>query len=76
MAGDLKSAITSCNAAIHTYSKVNLLYQDYFNIYQERTHEFVQGGAQIFFSFQWGAQHSLGPENPMKSIDFTGPGGA
>jgi len=22
-----------------------------------------------------GAKHPLGPENPLKSIDFTGPGG-
>ena len=22
-----------------------------------------------------GAQHPFGPENPLKSIDFTGPGG-
>ena len=33
------------------------------------------GGAYIFFSFQGGAQHLLGPENPLKSIDFTDPGG-
>ena len=34
--------------------------------------------ASIFFSFQRGgagAQHPLGHENPLKSIDFTGPGG-
>ena len=41
--------------------------------HQGRIQEFVQGGAYIFFSFQWGAQHPLGPENPLKSIDFTGP---
>ena len=23
----------------------------------------------------WGAQHQLGPENPLRSIDFFGPGG-
>ena len=28
------------------------------------------GGAYIFF-FPGGAQHPLGPENPLKSIDFT-----
>ena len=32
-----------------------------------------QGRIQEFF--QGGAQHPLGPENPLKSIDFTGPGG-
>jgi len=31
-------------------------------------------GAYIF-SFQGGAQHPLGHENLLKSIDFTGPGG-
>ena len=36
--------------------------------------EFVQGVAYIFLSFQGGgAQHPLGPEIPLKSIDFTGP---
>ena len=30
---------------------------------------FVQGGLKFFVSFP------LGPENPLKSIDFTGPGG-
>ena len=35
-----------------------------------------RGGLKFFFSFQGGAQHPLGPENPLKSIDFTGPGGA
>jgi len=29
-----------------------------------------------FFLSREGAQHSLGPENPLKSIDFTGPGRA
>jgi len=28
-----------------------------------------------FFSFQGGARYPLGYENPLKSIDFTGPGG-
>jgi len=38
--------------------------------------EICPGGLKIFFSFQGGgAQHPLGPENPLKSIDFTGPGG-
>ena len=32
-------------------------------------------GVLIFFSFQGEAQHPLGPENPLKSINFTGPGG-
>jgi len=33
------------------------------------------GGAKIFFSSQeGGAQCPLGPENPLKSIDFVGPG--
>jgi len=43
---------------------------------QGRIQEFVQG-LLIFLSFQGGggAQHPLGPENPQKSIDFTGPGG-
>ena len=33
--------------------------------HQGRIQEFVQEGAQ----------HPLGHENPLKSIDFTGPGG-
>jgi len=28
-----------------------------------------------YFFFPGEAQHMLGPENPLKSIDFTGPGG-
>jgi len=36
---------------------------------QGRIKEFVQGGALNFF-FPGGAQHLLGPENPLKSIDF------
>jgi len=34
-----------------------------------------RGGGAYIFSFQWGDQHPLGNENPLKSIDFTGPGG-
>ena len=33
-------------------------------------------GGLTFFFFPGGAQHPLGHENPLKSIDFTGPGGA
>ena len=43
---------------------------------QGRIQEFVQGGYIFSFSFQGGTQHPLGPENPLKSIDFTGSGGA
>ena len=44
---------------------------------QGRIQEFVQGGDLYFFIFPGrGAQHPLGSENPLKSIDFTGPGGA
>ena len=39
---------------------------------QERIQEFVQGGLKFFSR---GAQQPLGHENPLKSIDFTGPGG-
>ena len=39
---------------------------------QGRIQEFVHGGLK-FFSLSRGAQHPLGPENPLKSIDFTGP---
>ena len=35
-----------------------------------------RGGGLNFFLSPGGAQHPLGPENPMKSIEFTGPGGA
>ena len=41
---------------------------------QGRIQEFVQGGLNFFF-FPGGAQHPLGHEKPLKSIDFTGPGG-
>ena len=41
---------------------------------QGRFQEFVQEGLK-FFLFPGGAQHPLGPENPLKSLDFTGPGG-
>ena len=33
------------------------------------------GGLKLFFFFPGEAQHPLGPENPLKLIDFTGPGG-
>ena len=33
-------------------------------------------GGLTFFIFPGGAQHPLGPENPLKSIDLTGSGGA
>ena len=36
--------------------------------------KFVQGRL-TFFYLSRGAQHPSGPENPLKSIDFTGPGG-
>ena len=42
---------------------------------QGRIQEFVQGGLK-FFLFPGGAQPPLRPENPLKSLDFTGPGGA
>jgi len=31
------------------------------------------GGLKFFYLSGGGAQHPLGPENPLKSIDFTGP---
>jgi len=39
--------------------------------------EFVRRGFNYLFIFpgEGGAQHPLGPESPLKSIDFTGPGG-
>ena len=51
-----------------------MLTTDMYNPHQGRIQEFVQGGLH-FFLFPGGAQHPLGPENPLKSIDFTGPGG-
>ena len=55
----------------------SLCYQFEKNIYcnQGRIQEFVQGGLKLFY-LSTGAQHPLGPENPLKSIDFTGQGGA
>jgi len=45
--------------------------------WQGRIQEFVQGGLNyIIFPGGGGDQHPLGPENPLKSINFTGPGGA
>ena len=38
---------------------------------QGRSQEFVQGRINFSFFFRYGAQHPLGPENPLKSIDFT-----
>ena len=43
---------------------------------QGRIQEFAQGGGLNFFNLSRGAQHPLGPKKPLKSIDFTGPGGA
>ena len=37
-----------------------------------RSQKFARGGLIFFLSRR--AQHPLGPENPLKSIDFTGPG--
>ena len=34
------------------------------------------GEGLTFFFSRGGAQHPLGPEKPLKSIDFTGYGGA
>ena len=34
------------------------------------------GGLKFFFFPGGGAQHQLGSKKPLKSIDFTGPGGA
>ena len=42
---------------------------------QGRIQELVQGGLKLFFT-GGGAQHPLGTENPLCSIDFTGPRGA
>jgi len=41
---------------------------------QGRNQEFVQGGLNFFYLSRGGAQHPLGPEKPLKSMDFTGPG--
>ena len=41
--------------------------------FQGRIQEFVQGGLILF---QGKTQHPVGSENPLKSIDFTGSGGA
>jgi len=44
---------------------------------QGRIREFVQGGLKFcIFPGARGAQHPLRPENPLKAIDFSGPGGA
>ena len=43
--------------------------------FPSRSQKFVQGGLNFFFN-QGGLQHPLGPENSLKSIDFTGPGGS
>ena len=34
------------------------------------------GGLKFFYLSMGRAQHPLGPENPLKSMDFTGPEGA
>ena len=44
--------------------------------YQGCIQEFVQGGGLIFFLSRGPAQHPLGHENFLKSIDFTGGGSA
>ena len=40
---------------------------------QGRIQEFVQLGHNLFF-FPRGAQHPLGPENPLNTINYTDPG--
>jgi len=42
---------------------------------QGRIQEFFMGRGLHFFFQRGGAQHPLGPEKPLKSIDFTGYGG-
>ena len=51
-----------------SWKSIKICYVD-----QGRIQEFVQGGGLIFFLSR-GAQHPLWPENPLKTIDFTGPG--
>ena len=43
-------------------------------IAQGRIQEFVQGGLNFLSFLGGGAQLPFGPENPLKSIDFIGPG--
>ena len=47
---------------------------DNFSIIQGLSQEFGQGGGLNIF-YKGKAQHPSGPENPLKSIDFTGQGG-
>ena len=52
------------------------MYMCRYRYSQGRIQEFVQEVCLNFLLFQgWGAQHPLGPENSLKSIDFSGPGG-
>ena len=51
---------------------LKLLPPFFYKRYRFEMREF-KGGGLTFFSFHGGAQHPLGPENPLKSIDFTGP---
>ena len=59
-----------CNASI-----VSWMLKD-FQCEQGRIQEFVQGVGLKFFLSRGGAQHPLGHKTPLKSIDFTGQGGA
>ena len=42
---------------------------------QGRIKEFVMGGLTFFFFFPRGSLAPVGPENSLKSIYFSGPGG-
>jgi len=56
------------------YSNIYRVTRKLWNSIIKRIQEFFQG-CLYFLSFQGGAQQPLGPENPLKSKDFTGPGG-
>ena len=46
---------------------------NYFFRLQSGAYSGICPGGFNLFSFPRGAQHSLGPKTPLKTIDFTGP---
>ena len=68
--------IVWCTITAHTITYSEYLIYKYIVPSENRgVFRNLSRGVVKFFSFQGGAQHLLGYENPLKSIDFTGQGG-
>ena len=78
---DEKSVVRRCGTIEYSELEIAAIrrktnMQKFIKGIQGRIQEFVQGGGLNFLSFQRGISTRWGLKNPLKSIDFTGPGGA